>query len=146
MNWGNKLVLVFIAFAGLMFVLVYNAMHTRYELVSKDYYQDELRYQEKIDGKYNASTVSDISFQIDQQYLILQMPKEFIGKALKGDVWLYCKTDAIKDLRLPLTANSDGMQFIPKNKLKASKYILKLSWEFAEKKYYTEQYIELHMQ
>jgi hypothetical protein len=146
MNWGNKLVLVFVAFAGLMFLLVYNAMNTRYELVSKDYYQDELRYQDKIDGKSNASAVSDIAVQTDQEYLILQMPKEFSGQSLKGNIWLYCKTDAVKDLRLPLTADSEGRQFISKKHLKANKYLLKLSWEAAEKKYYTEQDIELNIQ
>jgi len=146
MNWGNKLILVFIGFAGLMFLLVYNAMNTRYELVSKDYYQDELRYQDKIDGKSNASTVSEIAVQADQKYLILQMPKEFNGQSLKGDIWLYCKTEAVKDLRLPLTTDADGRQFIPKEQLKANKYLLKLSWEAADKKYYAEQDITLNIQ
>jgi len=49
MNWGNKLVLVFIVFGAFIGYLVYQAVNTKYDLVSKDYYKDELRYQEKID-------------------------------------------------------------------------------------------------
>lgn len=146
MNWGNKLILVFIAFAGLMFFLVYKAMNTRYELVSKTYYQDELRYQDKIDGRANASTVSNIQIDTDKDHLILQLPNDFIGQSVKGDIWLYCKTDAVKDLRLALTANNEGKQFIPKKQLKANKYLLKLSWETKEKKYYTEKDIEFDIQ
>lgn len=146
MNWGNKLILVFIAFAGLMCFLVYKAMNTRYELVSKTYYQDELRYQDKIDAKANASALSNIKIDTDNDNLILQLPDNFIGQSVKGDIWLYCKTDAIKDLRLPLTADEAGRQFIPKKQLMANKYLLKLSWESANKKYYTEQDIELNIQ
>lgn len=146
MNWGNKLILVFIAFAGLMFFLVYKAMNTRYELVSKTYYQDELRYQDKIDGRANASALSNIKVDTNSDYLILQLPNDFVGESIKGDIWLYCKTDAIKDVRLPLSADISGRQFIPKKKLMAKQYLLKLSWESANKKYYTEQDIELNIQ
>lgn len=146
MNWGNKLVVVFIAFAGLMFFLVYNAMNTRYELVSTTYYQDELRYQDKIEGKLNASTISEIEIDTDDDHLILQLPPNFISQSVKGDIWLYCKTDAQKDLRLTLAANEQGQHLIPKKQLKANKYLLKLSWETIDKKYYTEKDIELNIQ
>lgn len=146
MNWGNKLILVFIAFAGLMFFLVYKAMHTRYELVSKEYYQDELRYQDKIDGRANASALSEVAIAWNNEYLVLQLPKELTGKTVTGDIWFYCTTDAVKDLRIPLTANEDGKQFISKNKFKADMYLLKLSWETADKKYYSEKNIEIKMQ
>lgn len=138
--------MVFIAFAGLMFFLVYKAMNTRYELVSKTYYQDELRYQDKIEGRANASALSSIKVDTDSNNLILQLPHDFIGQSVKGDIWLYCKTDAIKDLRLPLAADAAGRQFIPKKKLRAKKYLLKLSWESANKKYYTEKDLELNTQ
>lgn len=146
MNWGNKLILVFIAFAGLMFFMVYKAMHTRYELVSKEYYQDELRYQDKIDGKTNALLVSDVRIDANDDHLILQLPKEMEGQSIKGDIWFYCKTDAIKDLRIPLTADQEGKQFISKKQLKANKYLLKLSWETIDKKYYSEKDIEMNIQ
>ena len=40
MNWGNKLMLVFIVFALLIGTLVYKSINTKYDLVSKDYYKD----------------------------------------------------------------------------------------------------------
>ena len=94
----------------------------------------------------SCRTVSNIQIDTDKDHLILQLPNDFIGQSVKGDIWLYCKTDAVKDLRLALTANNEGKQFIPKKQLKANKYLLKLSWETKEKKYYTEKDIELDIQ
>lgn len=142
MNWGNKLILVFIGFAGLMTTLVYKAVNTRFELVSKEYYQDELRYQDKIDGRVNVAAISAIVVTRTKENLILQLPKEMEGLSVKGEAWFYCKTDATKDLRLPLAVDADGRQIIAREKLRADKYLLKLSWEAADKKYYLEKEIE----
>jgi len=143
MNWGNKLILVFIGFAGLMTTLVYKAVNTRFELVSKEYYQDELRYQDKIDGRTNASSIGAITVATEGEELVLQLPDEMKGMIIKGEAWFYCKTAAIKDLRLPLLTDEEGKQRIERKKLPADKYLLKLSWEASGKKYYMEKEIEL---
>ena len=57
MNWGRSLILVFIVFAAFMGYLVYRASGTHFDLVSKEYYKDELRYQDKIDGFRNAAAM-----------------------------------------------------------------------------------------
>lgn len=138
MNWGNKLILVFIGFAGLMTTLVYKAVNTRFELVSKEYYQDELRYQDKIDGRANVANIGMITVTATNENLVLQMPKEMNGLTVKGEIWFYCKTAAAKDLRLPLNVDAEGKQIIARDKLVADKYLMKLSWEAADKKYYLE--------
>ncbi len=146
MNWGNKLILVFIGFAGLMATLVYKAVNTRFELVSKEYYQDELRYQDKIDGRANAASIGTVLITGENENLVLQLPKEMVGLTVKGEAWFYYKTDATKDLRLPLATDTAGRQIVDRKKLPANKYLLKLSWEAANKKYYLEKEIELPVQ
>lgn len=146
MNWGNKLILVFIGFAGLMATLVYKAVNTHFELVSKEYYQDELRYQDKIDGRTNAALIGDVTVLYTNAGLLLQMPKEMEGVPVKGEAWFYCKTDATKDLRVSLATDNEGKQMINNKKLQAPKYLLKLTWEAADKKYYLEKEIELSVQ
>jgi hypothetical protein len=58
MNWGNKLILAFVVFAAGMAFMVYQAVNTDFELVEKDYYKQELRYQQVIDGKAEAAKLS----------------------------------------------------------------------------------------
>jgi hypothetical protein len=139
MNWGNKLVFVFIAFATLIGTLVYKAMHTKYELVSQDYYKDELRYQDKIDGKINAAKISKIRISQDAEAVEIHLPVEMQGHSIKGEAWFYCKTDAVNDRRIPLEMDASGTQLVMKNKLAKGNYELKLNWETGSEKYYSEE-------
>jgi hypothetical protein len=144
MNWGNKLLLVFIAFAALIGTLVYKAMHTKFELVSKDYYKEELRYQQKIDGARNAARVSAIGLQQDSAFLTLVMPAEQQGTALTGELLFYCGSDAGKDLVVPLAVNAQGAQQISKRQLRKGSYQLKLRWQAGNEAYYAEKQVQVH--
>ena len=88
----NKLVLVFIVFAALIFTLVYKAVNTKFDLVSKDYYKDEWRYQEKIDGIHKANTLSSVAITQNNSTVTLALPKEMNGEKVAGEAWFYCKT------------------------------------------------------
>lgn len=139
MNWGNKIVIVFMVFAGLMATLVYKAVNTKYELVSADYYKDELRYQDKIDGVNNANKISNIAVNQDETQLVLELPKEMKGIKTEGEIWLYCGSDATKDRKIALQVDEDGRQLIAKNKLAKGNYQLKLTYKSGSSNYYSEK-------
>lgn len=44
MNWGHKLTFTILVFIGLMSYLVYRSLNTDFQLVEKDYYNNELQY------------------------------------------------------------------------------------------------------
>ncbi|MFL9482060.1 FixH family protein [Chitinophagaceae bacterium LWZ2-11] len=144
MNWGNKLVLVFIAFAALIGTLVYKAVNTKYELVSSDYYKDELRYQDNIDGAKNANEITKVILAQTADSIRLVFPKELKGNKINGEIWFYCVTDATKDLKLSIAADDEGAQSIDNKKLSKGNYQVKLTWVSEEKKYYSEQDLMVH--
>ncbi len=139
MNWGNKLVLVFVAFAALIGTLVYKSVNTKYELVSKDYYKDELRYQDKIDGKANADKLSGLSIIQNKESITVVMPKELVGHKIEGELWFYCPTDAVKDKKIPLNITVENFQIIPKEEVVKGNYRLKLSWKEGLENFYIEK-------
>jgi hypothetical protein len=143
MNWGNKLIVVFVLFAVLMCVLVYKSVNTRYDLVSKDYYKDELRYQDKIDGMANAAKVSDVVVTQNDSEVIVDFPKELIGAKANGEAWFYCATDDLKDKKIPLQADANGRQLFPKSQLSKANYLLKLSWKIDSNFYFSEKKITI---
>src|SRR4051812_31011120 len=111
MNWGNKLMIVFIAFAALIGTLVYKAVNTKFELVTPEYYKDELHYQDQINGSRNAAEISDVMFQQTDEKITIVFPKELNNKTISGEAWFYKKTDAQKDRRLKLETTTGDKSF-----------------------------------
>ncbi len=144
MSWGNKLIIVFIVFAALMATLVYKATQTKFELVSKDYYQDELRYQDKIDGAANAALEAPISIQVNDEIISIEFPDAQKNANITGEAWFYCSVDATKDKRFVLSVDSTGIQRIERKGLQKGDYQIKISYEINQKKYYVAQ--QLHLQ
>lgn len=144
MSWGNKLIIVFIVFAALMATLVYKATQAKFELVSKDYYQDELRYQDKIDGAANAALEAPISIQVTDEIISIEFPDAQKNANITGEAWFYCSVDATKDKRFVLSVDSTGIQRIERKGLQKGDYQIKISYEINQKKYYVAQ--QLHLQ
>jgi hypothetical protein len=142
MSWGNKLVIVFLAFAALMATLVYKAVNTKFELVTKDYYKDELRYQDKIDGVANAATVGNISLSQDNSTISLQLPLAMQDAIAEGEAWFYCKTNAVNDKRIPLKIEN-GKYIFDKSSFPKASYELKLQLVAGGKKFFFTDFITI---
>lgn len=142
MNWGRSLLLVFIVFAASMGYLVYRASGTHFDLVSKDYYKDELHYQEKIDGFRNAAALEAVQISVDSSGMLqIRFPDQMRGKEVEGELWLYCKTDAAKDLRVPLSADTSRIRMVTVSGKPAGTYLAKLHWVALQVPYEYEQEI-----
>ncbi|TDH24655.1 hypothetical protein EXU57_15070 [Segetibacter sp. 3557_3] len=142
-SWGNKLALVFVAFAALMGTLVYKCMQQNFELVSKDYYNEELRYQDRIDATVNANQLSKVQLSQNEQYVLVQLPQELNGFAVTGEALFYCATSAANDRKIPLQVNGQGMMKIRKDLLVKDYYQLKLKWQNGKEAYYYEQHLQV---
>lgn len=135
MNWGNRLVVVFTAFVALIGTLVYKATHTKYELVSKDYYKDELRYQEKIDGMNNAAKAGNIQLQQSVSELQLTLPEQLKDVSGEADAWFYCRTNASLDKKVKARIENGMFRFDTRG-WAAGSYELKLQFSDNSKSYY----------
>lgn len=140
MNWGQKLLLVFVLFAAGMSYLVYRCMHVNTDLVTKEYYKDELRYQDVIDGTRTANALSEKVLLVQQSEVItVQLPGEMKNEKVTGNIWFYCAADAKKDRHIPMVTNSEARQHISKELLLPGRYTVKFDWSSNNKHYYSEQ-------
>lgn len=140
LNWGHKLTLGILLFMGFIFFLVYKAVNTNYDLVSKEYYKDELQYQDVIDGTNRANKLSSpLVIKLDSGKISMQFPAEMKGKKTEGKAWFYCPSDAKKDQKIALALNVDALQTLPHGQISADKYIVKVSWTTDGVSYYNEQ-------
>ena len=140
MNWGNKLLFTFIVFAAGMFYLVYRSMHTNYELVEKDYYKNELRYQQVIDGTNRVNQLkSAVKLEQTANGITLELPQEMKHKIVSGDIWFYCAYDEKRDKRFSLQVNSEGIQVFLSPAVLPGNYIVKINWSNEGENYFSEK-------
>jgi hypothetical protein len=97
MSWGNKLLVAFLVFGAMIGYLVFRAVNTNFEMVEKDYYKKELRYQTVIDGNNLANTLaSPIQIAETTDEIIVQIPGDIDSNRISGNIILYCAYDKTK--------------------------------------------------
>lgn len=129
MNWGKSIVLVYILFvAGILF-LVYKSSQTKLNLVSTDYYQKEIKYQDEIDAKDRAAKSNLLLVvSVMNDSLCLKIPTDKGGVA-SGIVEFYCPQFPENDCNFTLTSNETGEWKFPKKKLANGRYEVTAKWE-----------------
>ena len=140
MNWGNRLLLVFIVFGGGISYMVYRCMQTPVDLVSTQYYKDELAYQRVIDGKRQADALSARPMlSRSGEGLRLQMPVEMKHREVRGTISFYCAADASRDREVALAPEPDGSQEIASAVVRPGHYVVKVNWTASGVGYFSEQ-------
>lgn len=145
MNWGNRLLLVFAVFGGGMSYMVYRCMQTPVDLVSKDYYKEELAYQQVIDGTRRANGLSGpVRIDTAADGVRVVLPAEMRNRMVTGQVRFYCPADASRDRKMVLNMDVEGGQVIPREAILAGQYTVSVSWETGGVGYYSQQSLVIH--
>lgn len=144
MNWGHKLTIAIIAFVSWMAYMVYRCATTDFQLVEKEYYKNELRYQQVIDGTSRANKLSsNATVTRAHDKVIVQLPEEMKELTVKGKLWFYCAYDAGLDRNLLLEVNSNGEQVLDASLFKPGRYTVKIEWMCNNISYFSEQKLSL---
>lgn len=140
-NWGYKILVVYSIFvAGILF-LAFKSSQQKNELVQKDYYADELKYQNVINASQNAKDVGDeLTTLKKDDHLLVSLPPFFKNKQAKGDVHLYYPADESRDISKAFSTNSGEFEMELLSRMKGY-YTLKLDIDVSGKQYYYEQKI-----
>jgi len=119
-------------------------MKTPVDLVSHDYYRDELAYQQVIDATKKANALSRKPIlQQQAQTITLRLPAEMKNTPVKGSVFFYCPSDKTKDRSLPLTPDNDAFQAIDAHYLLPGHYTVKIRWGSRGQYYFNEQAFDI---
>lgn len=141
MNWGYKILFVYLAFITGILFMVFRSTGEKTDLVAPDYYEQELKYQDKIDqAGRTASLSSPLQYNIANGRLSISFPGDFKGKTLEGNIILYCPSDKRKDLRQPFMVMDETVSLgLPGHY--AGMFELQVSWKSDGNTYYYEKKI-----
>jgi len=133
-GWGWKVTIILTLFVGYIVFFLIQALNFHGDLVTEDYYDQELQYQDNIDAQTNFKQLKDsVSILALDEYIQVELPQ---CDSYEGELILYRPSNAKLDKRYPIKGEK---VYIPKSDLKDGKYQLKISWKSKNKVYYTEQ-------
>ncbi|MEO6304352.1 MAG: FixH family protein [Bacteroidia bacterium] len=144
MSWGIRITIVYTGFVVLISSLVFISASNKSELVAKDYYSQELKYQDRIDAIENEKQLKiSIEYTLEEEQIILMYPQTEIDKTFNGEILFFRPSDASKDLKINLNFDQDGKQVIKKSKLIKGIYKMCITWKNNNKMFYKEQIITM---
>jgi hypothetical protein len=98
LNWGHSIFFIYSAFVVAILFMVYQSTQQTYDLVEKDYYAAELKYQDVIDASARAKALGgDFIVKYESDSIKLILPSPFKGVNVVGKVQLYFAADKQQD-------------------------------------------------
>lgn len=144
MSWGIRITILYMSFVALIVTLVVLCFGQKVELVSKDYYKQELQYQDKINAINNANALTNsIEYSVNGNVIALKANPEFLQAGYKGEIYFFRPSDSDKDVKMELKFGANGEQLIQSDKLQHGIYNMQLSWQQGGKSYFKESVINI---
>jgi len=132
-NWGTGIVLAFIGFISfIMYFIVIMNTDERYnhELVTEDYYAEELEYQNDINKLNNSKTLNEnITYKKTEDGLLIQFPEDIDVKKIEGHVFLYRPSNKQLDFDTTISLSKSYL-LIPDKRLVDGRWNIKVDWQY----------------
>lgn len=144
LNWGTGIAILYSGFVAMILVLVVMSTNQKIDLVTDNYYAEELRFQDKINKTKRAKALADpLKWEVNEKGILIHYPKSFSEKNLTGKVNLYCPSDDSKDLSFEVNS-TDNIQLVPSSKIPEGRYHLQIDWKNGEETYWNEDLIVIN--
>lgn len=132
-NWGTGIVLAFIGFISfIMYFIITMNVDKKYEhdLVTEDYYAEELDYQNDINKLENSKKLSkNISYKKTKEGLVIYFPNNLDPEKITGKVLLYRPSNKQLDFDTAISSSNPYL-LIPKKRLVDGRWNIKIDWQY----------------
>ncbi len=133
LNWGNGILITFILFCSFIIAIVWKSFQHDVNLVSEQYYQEELAYQDRIDAIKNSQALGEkVQIKVNGKIKV-KLPNTQLKE---GSIHFYRPDNAKLDRVVPIT---DLESEIAVALLEPGRYKAKVTWKDGTKTYFDEQ-------
>lgn len=125
MNWGKGIVIALTLFIGFISFLVVKIMSQDVDLVSEDYYKQEIDYEARIQKEQNGlNNAAKIELVDQEAYVVVQLP----DSSSLTNVVLNLKRPNDKKLDKSFKIEGTKTFMLPKSSLEKGKYELTIEY------------------
>jgi len=142
--WPYGIITTFVLFfIGMASVVIIAATH-RDNLVSADYYEQELKYQDQINATAQAEKAgATIQVNAATSTMLISVPAEQAQQNLTGKISLYRANAPELDREFVFAPGKDGTQTLDAAGFASGLWHVRVSWNAGGKNYFLEQKITL---
>ncbi|NME68129.1 FixH family protein [Flammeovirga aprica] len=129
LNWGWGVVIVFCVFGVTMIGLVIKMFTVPVNMVSKDYYAEEQRYEETMKKKENTEKLSAapvLTLNREKGAVEIILPAEI--KNAEGNIRFFRPSDSRLDFNVKLDLNAENIQHIDASRIVKGRWILQVNF------------------
>jgi hypothetical protein len=141
MNWGKWIIVSFVLFTAFIATLVTVCVREDISLVSKDYYKEELAYQDQIGRIQNASVLLKKPVIKVINKMTLQVEFDRFTEIENGELRLFRPSDAAMDKKFLLKASSTSTQQFSTENLDKGMYRARMVWTMGGEEFFIEEVI-----
>ncbi len=139
-NWGFGILLICLIFMGTTVVRVVSMMNKDVDLVTDNYYEKELDYQQQINKESRtASMKKEVEIKYSDKIIILNFNNPSTN--IDGQVYFYRPSNSKMDFKIPLKVDGNGKQRIDASSIIKGMWHVQVSWNEKDKDFYSEQTI-----
>lgn len=132
-NWGTGIVLAFIGFISFImyFIVTMNIDDTYdHDLVTENYYAEELAYQKDIDKLKNSKMLNEnITYKKNEMGLTIIFPSDLDYKKITGKLFLYRPSNKQLDFESTISLSNSHL-LIPDSRLVDGRWNIKVDWQY----------------
>ena len=140
--WPYGIVLTFVIFIASTAALIAFICGHRMDLVSADYYEQEIRFQTRLDDLNRTSPVraaTRVDFEAVTRQIRVVLPAEHAGRKPQGRLELYRPSAAGLDRELKLEPDAGGTQSFGAADLQPGLWKVRLYWSVDGQDYFLDQ-------
>ena len=142
MSWGKGITIAFITFALFIGALVTVCVRQDISLVSKNYYAEELKYQEQIDRLNNTAALSERPLILVRDGL-LEVRFNGFAELEDGELVVTRPSDARYDARFEVSTGGDSVRVFDLSSYPLGRYNTALRWKMNGKEFLLQESISL---
>lgn len=144
-HWGTGVTAGIVLFILLIATMVAIAMSHRVDLVTDQYYDRGIAYQERINSlRRTAAREEKPLIGISQEELTIEFPRRSREATLAGTITIYRPADKLLDVVLRVAPDSAGVQRVATSSLDRGLWKLQIAWHEGDQDYYAEQPVMIY--
>lgn len=147
--WPYGIIAAFAIFITGTTGLIVLACTHRIDLVSADYYEQEIKFQNHLDQirrTKGLDVAGMVAYDAVRQQITISLPIDQIRQTFSGRVQLYRPSAAALDRQVALAPNSSGIQIVEAKDLRPGLWKVRVSWSIGDNDYFMDQKIVIGSQ